>query len=176
MSALHHFVQPLYAQSPEWTLVLSLAKQLKSYLSSAPVKRRLAKANLPGASSSEIETIVRAKASELGFRSDLKHLFKDTPAPGLRPDFYLPLKKGTTGIIIEVERGKTIQNNMDLLDFWKCHICKYAHYLFLVVPMELKQNAKKSPSRPYSAVLPRMAALFQGESNTNVRGIVVFGY
>ena len=43
-----------------------------------------------------------------------------------------------TGIILEVERGKTTINNMDLLDFWKCHICAHADYLFLMVPTELR--------------------------------------
>ena len=54
-----------------------------------------------------------------------------------------------TGIILEVERGKTTINNMDLLDFWKCHICAHADYLFLMVPRELRQNPTMSPRREY---------------------------
>ena len=51
---------------------------------------------------------------------------------------------GESGIILEVERGKTTINNMDLLDFWKCHICSYAHGLYLLVPTELRQNPTMS--------------------------------
>jgi len=40
----------------------------------------------------------------------------------LRPDYFLKLDD--TGILLEVERGKTTINNMDLLDFWKCHLCR----------------------------------------------------
>ena len=32
---------------------------------------------------------------------------------------------------MEVERGKTTTNNMDLLDIYKCHICEEANHLFL---------------------------------------------
>lgn len=42
-----------------------------------------------------------------------------------------------SGIILEVERGKTLMNNMDLLDMWKCHICEHARYLFSIVPKAL---------------------------------------
>jgi|688.fasta_scaffold56841_3 hypothetical protein len=176
MAAVQHFVQNNYARSPEWAAVLSVAKRLEEYLSSELVVRRISEANVPGASSSTIESIVRDGASALGFGSNLKHLFQGTANQGLRPDLFLRLENEGTGILLEVERGKTVQNNMDLLDFWKCHICEHAHYLFLVVPEELRQNSNKSPSHPYRAVLPRLEALFCERNYTNVRGVVVFGY
>ena len=61
--------------------------------------------------------------------------------------YYLDLDE--TGIILEVERGKTTINNMDLLDFWKCHICVHAHYLILVVPVELRQNPTMTPRNEF---------------------------
>ena len=50
----------------------------------------------------------------------------------VRPDFYKQI--GETGIIIEVERGQSLQNNNIFKDFWKCHICEKVNYLFLFVP------------------------------------------
>ena len=44
---------------------------------------------------------------------------------------------------MEVERGKTVLNNMDLLDVWKCHICESANYLFLIVPQMRHDGAGK---------------------------------
>ena len=46
-------------------------------------------------------------------RLEKKGLFKNYNSQ-LRPDYYKKLKK--SGIILEVERGKTLKNNMDLLD------------------------------------------------------------
>ena len=61
---------------------------------------------------------------------------------------------------MEVERGKTTINNMDFLDFWKCHLCEHANYLFLMVPQELRQNPTMSPRREYNTVVKRMASFF----------------
>jgi hypothetical protein len=90
------------------------------------------------------------------------------------PDYYLPI--GDTGILLEVERGKTTINNMDLLDFWKCHLCEHANYLFLMVPQELRQNATMSPRREYAFVVKRLASFFVPGNYTNVHGLFVFGY
>ena len=57
---------------------------------------------------------------------------------------------------MEVERGKTTTNNMDLLDIYKCHICEEANHLFLFVPIEVshtkniyKSVCKKFTRMPY---------------------------
>ena len=84
----------------------------------------------------------------LGFRDERRGLFSAYES-ALRPDYFREV--GGTGVILEVERGKTTINNMDLLDFWKCHICEHADYLFSMVPLELRQNPDMSPggsSRP----------------------------
>ena len=87
------------------------------------------------------------------------------------------MKIDNTGIIIEVERGKTNQNNMDFLDFWKCHICEVAHYLFIFVPIILIQNNSGSVAgKPYEKVISHMSPFFYKENYTNVRGLVIFGY
>ena len=70
--------------------------------------------------------------------------------PALRPDYYCAL--GETGILIEVERGKT---NMDILDFWKCHICDRAEYLFLIVP-QARPSANGTVLRHFQQVKRRL--------------------
>jgi len=92
----------------------------------------------------------------------------------LRPDYFMPV--GDTGIILEVERGKTTINNMDLLDFWKCHICTQAHYLFLLVPTALRQNLTMPARNEFVAVSKRLATFFEPSNYTNVRGLFLFGY
>jgi hypothetical protein len=81
-----------------------------------------------------------------------------------------------SGILLEVERGKTTTNNMDLLDFWKCHLCEAANHLFLAVPRELKHNNLITAKREYSAVVNRLSAFFEPRNYTNVRSLAVFGY
>ena len=93
------------------------------------------------------------------------------------PDYFKKLKE--KGIILEVEHGKTTMNNMDLLDFWKCHICAHAHYLFLLVPVKLVQNntAKVGARNEFASVNNRLATFFLKESSyTSVRGLSIFGY
>jgi hypothetical protein len=65
---------------------------------------------------------------------------------------------------------------MDLLDFWKCHICAHAHYLILLVPSSLRQNETMSPRREFSAVRNRLSSFFEETNYTNVRGLFLFGY
>ena len=77
---------------------------------------------------------------------------------------------------MEVERGKTTTDNMDFLDFWKCHLCIHAHYLFLMVPQALRHNATMTPKKEYQAVVKRMGSFFTPGNYTNVRGLHVFGY
>jgi hypothetical protein len=74
----------------------------------------MAVANAPGRSSAEVQSTLGGHAKSLGFESEKTGLFADSQFV-LRPDYYMKL--GATGILLEVERGKTTINNMDLLDF-----------------------------------------------------------
>ena len=87
----------------------------------------------------------------------------------LRPDYFRATE--TNGILLEVERGKTTTNNMDLLDLWKCHLCKHADYLFLMVPQALRHNATMTPKKEYNAVVKRLHTFFSPGNYTNVRGL-----
>ena len=108
------------------------------------------------------------------FSDESRGLFENYSTKLMRPDYYRPV--GKTGVILEVERGKTTINNMDLLDFWKCHICEHASYLMLMVPRELRQNATMSPRREFDSVVKRLESFFVPSNYTNVHGLVLLGY
>ena len=168
------FVQDQYASSKQWRKVKSVADIVEGHLRTKKIQDRIEKANQPGASSAAVQSVLLEHATSLGFRDEAKGLFKNYKNRGLRPDYFLEVDG--TGVILEIERGKTNQNNMDFLDFWKCHICEHAHYLFLMVPRELRQNSGGSVSRPYEVTRSHLAAFFEPRNYTNVRGLVLFGY
>lgn len=131
-------------------------------------------ANSPGTSSQQVQRAILPVAHDLGFESEKKGLFSNYAVSALRPDYYLGL--GETGILFEVERGKTLINNMDLLDMWKCHICPEATVLFLFVPRLLRQNDIERGTRVYGAVVNRLSTFFTPDNRTNVHAAFVFGY
>lgn len=167
------FVQEHCRGTEEYEAVLAIVNSLYEYLARSEVVEMILEANRPGRSSADIQGVFLAKAVDLGFSSEYKGLFADYLS-ALRPDYFLPI--GETGIILEVERGKTTINNMDLLDFWKCHICRRAHYLVLLVPTELRQNDTMSPRNEFVAVRKRLSSFFEPDNYTNVRGLFLFGY
>ena len=166
-------VQLPFATSSEWKSVDDVAERLHVALNRGDTYRRIVEANHPGTSSAEVQDAFRAAATELGFHSERTGLFAES-ITGLRPDYFLQV--GESGILLEVERGKTTTNNMDLLDFWKCHICVGAHYLFLLVPKALQHNADMTPKKEFASVQRRLAPFFKPGNYTNVRGLALFGY
>jgi hypothetical protein len=170
---LTSFFQHHLADSPELGEVRRVAHALLEHLRTPGAEMKVLAANQPGAPSQGVQDVFVQFARELGFVDERVGLFAGYES-AVRPDYYLPL--GESGILIEVERGKTTINNMDFLDFWKCHLCEHAHYLFLLVPKELRQNPTMSPRREYAAVLRRLEPFFRRRNYTNVRGLFVFGY
>jgi hypothetical protein len=167
------FVQEPYRQSEEWRSVEAIAQRLLEALNQPAILELLAIANRPEGSSALVQAAFEEPAKALGFESERKGLFL-TSITGLRPDYYLRI--GSTGILLEVERGKTTTNNMDLLDFWKCHLCNDADYLFLLVPRELRHNAAMKPKKEFISVQRRLKTFFEPVNYTNVRGLCLFGY
>jgi hypothetical protein len=167
------FVQVAWEHDAEWNKVQRVADALKQHMETPAAARAIRAANMPGRSSADIQDTIGARAKELGFESEKTGLFADSDF-ALRPDYFMAV--GDTGILLEVERGKTTINNMDLLDFWKCHLCRHANYLFLLVPKELRQNDKMSPRREFASVKKRLAPFFGPGNETNVRGLCLFGY
>lgn len=168
------FLQSGVKGTAEYKVVVEVADLLYRYLEKPDVSRAIALANLPGRPSSEVQNVFLEYARQLGFEDESNGLFARYPVKALRPDYFRAI--GDTGVLIEVERGKTTINNMDLLDFWKCHICDYAHYLILLVPRELRQNAAMAPRREFNTVRNRLSSFFDEPNYTNVRGLFLFGY
>jgi hypothetical protein len=168
------FVQDTFRRRAEFKAVREIADRLLSHLNSPEAQQRIAAVNVPRGSSVLVQATFAEFAAELGFKREARGLFAEYKTRGLRPDYFLPI--GKTGILLEVERGKTTINNMDLLDFWKCHLCRSADYLFLVVPKDLRQNDVMTPRNEFASVVKRLAGFFEEPNYTNVRGLFVFGY
>ncbi|MGC4109812.1 MAG: hypothetical protein QM747_05190 [Nocardioides sp.] len=167
------YQQDEYVDTDEMRDVQDLSDRLLDHLNTAGALELMLAANLPGMSSAQVQGTFLPFASELGFTSEAKGLFLEYENK-LRPDYFRPV--GASGILLEVERGKTTTNNMDLLDFWKCHLCKRADYLFLMVPQALKHNETMTPKREYQAVVRRLETFFMPGNTTNVRAVHIFGY
>ena len=157
----------------EFHEVEELAQALLAYMRHPQVEAQISKKHKLNAKSIEIQNILLKKADELGFKSEKKGLFNSSPTRRLRPDFYRSV--GKSGVIMEVERGKTIENNMDVLDIWKTHICTDADYLFIVVP-QIRSSANGSRRFVYKQVCNRLEPFFQPENYINVEAVFVFGY
>lgn len=165
--------QPDFEKSSHFSEATQLAHELVDYARS--ISDAINRANTPGASSRVIQELFVPRAEDLGFSSERKGLFTKYKTSRLRPDFYKSLGRGA-GILLEVERGKTTDNNMDLLDYWKCHICEEANVLFLFVPSLLQQNESGSPRAEFRTVYSRLATFFEPGNETSVQAVFLFGY
>lgn len=134
----------------------------------------LREANLPGQSSGLVQATFTEFARDLGFVAESTGLFDNYENRAVRPEYFLRLKD--TGILMEVERGKTTINNIDFLDFWKCRLCEHANCLFLMMPQILVQSVDRAPTKPYAAVVKRMNSFFVTRNYTNIRGLNIFGH
>ena len=170
---LQKFVLPELADSSIYRKVEHVADRLHKHLNQPDTLHRIAMVNQPRNSSSKVQDAFLEFATQLGFESEKKGLFKDSGL-ALRPDYFLSLKG--TGILLEVERGKTTINNMDLLDFWKCHLCGEANHLFLLVPLALRQNSTMRPRNEFATVSKRLSQFFENGNATNVHSLSLFGY
>ncbi len=146
--------------------VINIAEKLSNFLDQKTISKKINETNIQGTSSSKIQNIFINFCKELGFESEKKGLFKNY---ALRPDYYKKLDMG--GILLEVERGKTITNNMDLYDLWKCHICEEANHLFLAVPQHVSHT-----SNIYKSSCRRLKSFFQKNNLVNIDSLFLFGY
>ena len=150
-----------------------ISDQLLDHLNTEDALRLMLEANLPGISSAQVQATFLPFATDLGFTSEAKGLFLEYEN-NLRPDYFRPrcrLRNPARG-----RTRKTTTNNMDLLDFWKCHLCKHADYLFLMVPQALKHNDTMTPKKEYASVVKRLRTFFAPGNATNVRAVHIFGY
>ncbi len=153
--------------------VSALADRFLAFLSDPKTENEIGKAHQLGGLSTQIQEVILPDIEALGFTSEKRGLFQNYDVPALRPDYYA--KIGDSGVLLEVERGKTITNNMDILDFWKCHICDHADYLFLLVP-QMRHVKKGRPTHPYKHVKKRLGTFFVQKNCVNVDAVFLFGY
>lgn len=158
----------------EWSEVARLAHGLRDHIGLAETRTRLVEADQPRLASTGIQAAISPYLTHCGFRTEARGLFADYEPRNLRPDFYLAI--GDSGILLEVERGKTIDNNMDVLDLWKTHICRQADHLFLVVPTRYRSNPDKPARNLFKAVEARLSTFFEPANHTNVEAAFLFGY
>ena len=152
----------------------NLALSVSGILARENTKAAIKAAHHVGASSHVIQSVILKDMNDLGFTSEKKGLFADYKVTGIRPDYFKPQKDG--GILFEVERGKTIANNMDLLDLWKTHICKEAQHLFLLVPL-IRVTEKGSEQKIFNSVVNRVSTFFHEDlSPIDVASVHIFGY
>jgi hypothetical protein len=157
----------------EFAAASEIAEQLARRMTLDKVRSAIFDVHKLGGRSQDIQEILRPDLEQLGFQSEKAGLFENMSVPALRPDFYRKL--GGSGIIAEVERGKTITNNMDLLDLWKCHICPVAHFLFLVVP-EARRSENGTTIKAFAQSARRLATFFEPQNYVNVEAVFLFGY
>ena len=151
----------------------ALAAQLAARMEREVVRFAISEVHKLGGRSQDVQEILRRDLEDLGFQNEKKGLFAEMSVSALRPDFYRPL--GRTGIIAEVERGKTITNNMDLLDLWKCHICPNADFLFLIVPMD-RRSEDGTSIRAFEQAARRLGTFFEPRNYVHVEATFLFGY
>jgi hypothetical protein len=151
-----------------------IANKLCNFMNTSVINKKIRDTHKVGIASKEIQEILLPETKKLGFTSEKKGIFKEYPSSGLRPDYFKRVNNNT-GIIMEVERGKTTTNNMDMLDIWKCHICKEANYLFMIVPM-IRQTQKGNSTQVFNKVVKRVSSFYHKENYINIDGVFILGY
>jgi len=168
------FLRPGLADSENLKKALEISRQVKEILKDQKVKDAIAEVHKFGASSHKVQISILDQMVSLGFVSEKKGLFASYKVSGIRPDYFKSLTGG--GILFEVERGKTIANNMDLLDVWKTHLCSEARHLFLMVP-NIRVTEKGGSQKIFNTVENRIETFFLKESTPiDVNSVPLFGY
>ena len=168
------FLRPGLTDSQNLRETREVSGQVREILSNQKVKDSIAEVHKFGASSHTVQKSILDQVEPLGFVSEKKGLFAAYKVSGIRPDYFKPLVGG--GILFEVERGKTIANNMDLLDVWKTHLCSEAKHLFLMVP-NIRVTEKGGSQKIFNTVENRIETFFLDENKPiDVNSVHIFGY
>lgn len=168
------FLRPGLVESQNLNEALVTSRQVSEILNDQKVKDAIAEVHKFGASSHTVQKSILGQMESLGFVSEKKGLFASYKVSGIRPDYFKSLAGG--GILFEVERGKTIANNMDLLDVWKTHLCSEAKHLFLMVP-NIRVTQKGGSQKIFNTVENRIETFFLNESTPiDVNSVHLFGY
>ncbi len=142
---------------------------IDNFISEIESSEEFLQANLLGASSSKVQELLTPTLRQLGFESERR---AKSLSAEYRPDFTKYLDQ--TAILVEIERGKTLDNNMDMLDLWKTHVHPLANHLILIVPIWYQTS--KSARSTFHSVCRRMEPFFVPGNFTNVHSLHVIGY
>ena len=168
------FIRSGLADTENLNETLLASRQVNKILNDQKVVEAISEVHKFGASSHTVQKSILRQMESLGFVSEKKGLFASYKVSGIRPDYFKPLTGG--GILFEVERGKTIANNMDLLDVWKTHLCFEAKHLFLMVP-NIRVTEKGGSQKIFKTVENRIETFFLNESTPiDVNSVHLFGY
>jgi len=174
MDSYRVFLRPGLTDSQNLRETLEVSGQVREILNNQKVKDSIAEVHKFGASSHTVQKSILDEVEPLGFVSEKKGLFAAYKVSGIRPDYFKSLAGG--GILFEVERGKTIANNMDLLDVWKTHLCTEAKHLFLMVP-NIRVTEKGGSQKIFNTVENRIETFFLDENKPiDVNSVHIFGY
>ena len=163
------------SEAREMVVVDRLAGELASHLMASD--DRIGLAHVHGAQSGAIQSIVAdLLKGELGFSEEVVLTQDDGFVTGARPDFFYRISP-SRGILAEVERGGTVNNNHDLKDLWKAHIAPDAQHLFLIVPNANWTATGGVRERPFIRVCNRLSAFFgDPRREIDVLSLHVFSY
>lgn len=155
--------------------VTVLAEQLRSHMQDR--EQAINQAHVVGAQSSAIQAIVsEVLKDELGFGEEVVLTPQDGIVIRARPDFVFSLGQGR-GVMAEVERGGTVNNNHDLKDMWKAHIATDIQHLFLIVPNSNWTRLGAPREKPFPRVCNRIGAFFGNQRReVDVLTTHVYGY
>lgn len=153
----------------------TLATQLRAHLDANA--DRVDEAHVHGAQSKAIQQIVaELLCDRLGFSTEVILTPQDKLVTRARPDFFFRLS-ADRGILAEVERGGTVNNNHDLKDIWKAHVARDAQHLFLVVPNANWVTGGTTREKPFMRVCNRASAFFgEPRREIDVVSMHIFGY
>jgi hypothetical protein len=151
------FLRPGLSDSQNLKETLKASLQVSEILNDQKIKEAIAEVHKFGASSHTVQKSILRQMESLGFVSEKKGLFASYKVSGIRPDYFKSLAGG--GILFEVERGKTIANNMDLLEVWKTHLCSEAKHLLLMVP-NIRVTEKGGSKKIFRTVENRIETFF----------------
>lgn len=161
-------------EDAEMELVSALATRLRDFLVES--ESAIESAHVFGAKSSVIQSLVSGLLTDAGFREELVLAPDEGFVTRARPDFYYSIRPGR-GVIAEVERGGTVNNNHDLKDLWKAHIAENAQHLFLIVPNSNFRQDGSPREKPYARVVGRLDSFFgEPRREVDILSLHVFGY
>jgi hypothetical protein len=146
--------------------VLDEALRICKILTKPEVSGALSNKNIKGTKNKEIQDLIFEKCcmENNGWETEEENLLVNS---NIRVDFFHRQKK----ILGEVERGRTITNNMDILNLHRCHLIDSVDHLFLFILISVSHTRNI-----FNTVCKRIEPYFESGNHINVESTFIFGY